>query len=130
MQQTQSSQIRLTHPQQLHVYSHFPESKSRISLEMRVNDQQQHGGQIAVIGGNQTMDFSHLVTVPVTQAAVRHQLLQQDLTQSGDNRTGKTAQGKNIDEKTQDYMNETQAEKREENSQRDGEKHGKVCTYK
>ena len=60
------------------------------------------------------MDFSHLVTVPVTQAAVRHQLLQQDLTLSGDKRTGKTPQGQNIDEKTQDCMIETQAEKREE----------------
>ena len=70
-----------------------------------------------------------MVTVPVTQAAVRHQVLQQDLTQSGDKRTGKTPQGQNIDEKTRDYMNETQAEKREESSQWDGEKHGKVCTY-
>eukprot|EP00250_Pteridium_aquilinum_P012033 c20468_g1_i1 orf=723-3836(-) len=74
IQQPQPSQ-RYSHPQQLQVYSHFPETKSPISLHVRgINHQQQQidqqsRDQVVMDQGATTngMDFSHMVSVSVTQ---------------------------------------------------------------
>lgn len=73
IQQPQPSQ-RYSHPQQPQVYSHFPETKSPISLHTRgINHQQQQidqqsRDQVVMDQGGSTsgMDFSHMTSVSVT----------------------------------------------------------------
>jgi hypothetical protein len=97
-------------------------------LETRDTDKQQHGGpQVTLLTGSQNKDFTHLVNMPGTQSAVRHQLLKQDVTQTGEKHSGQVSQGQSFeDDKAKDRMNQTQNEKQEEISQWDTEKHEKV----
>ncbi|KAI5082215.1 hypothetical protein GOP47_0001958 [Adiantum capillus-veneris] len=112
IQQPQSSQ-RFTHPQPLPVYSHFPETKSPISIHPRgvhhhhQQIDQQSRDQVAIDQGGMTagLDFSQLTSSSVAQQSASMQLsvqaghvLHQESSPFVEKQVGQAVQEKHVNE--------------------------------